>query len=49
LAYYNNRIWRWFTAEISSLISEGIYDLSVDSQGNAWLATDSGLQRIPLP
>ena len=49
LAYYNNRIWRWFTAENSSLISEGIYDLSVDSQGNAWLATDSGLQRIPIP
>jgi hypothetical protein len=26
-----------------------IYDLSVDSQGNAWLATSMGLQQIPAP
>jgi streptogramin lyase len=51
LIYYNyNWVnWRWFTEENSALVSERIYDLSVDSQGNAWLATDSGLQRVPLP
>lgn len=49
LVYYNGITWQWLTPENSSLASAWIYDLSVDSQGSAWLATGSGLQRVPLP
>ena len=49
LIYYDWADWHWFTAENSGLSSDRIYDLSVDSHGNAWLATESGLQRVPLP
>ena len=49
LVYSDGTTWQRFTAENSGLSSDGIYDLSVDSAGNAWLATDSGLQMVPRP
>jgi len=49
LFYYSNSYWYWFTAEHSGLSSDGIYDISFDSAGNAWLATDNGLQMVPRP
>jgi len=49
LIYYDGTSWMRFTAENSGLSDNWISDVSVDSAGNAWLATSIGLQRAPLP
>jgi ligand-binding sensor domain-containing protein len=49
LVYYDGKRWQRFTAENSGLYDNRVYDVSVDSLGNAWLATETGLQQAPFP